>query len=211
VAICVELEACASAAATPKRPRIAALESRWKALDLRDEALSRRYRDAQTALREADARRARNARRARFDAWLERYRLCREAERDASAANLQERWAKTAESVAGELLSARWHAAVRQNAQSIGDADDPVDAARNLLVQLETLAGIETPAEDRRRRRDQQLAQLSAHLRGENRASPAQRLEQLLESFSVVRLPDDESALEARLEHALQAALDSLP
>ncbi|MGA8278510.1 MAG: DUF349 domain-containing protein [Rhodanobacteraceae bacterium] len=209
--ICVALEACASGSESSQRSQIAMLESRWKTLDVRDEALGRRYRDAQAALREARAQRARNVRRASFDNWMERYRLCREAERDASTADLHARWERIADSVAGEVLSARFEAAFTQDQRSGDTADDDIDVARDLLVQLETLAGIDTPVEDRQRRRDQQLARLSAHLRGDDRASPAQRLGQLLEAFSVVRLPDDAATLHARLERALRAALDSLP
>ncbi len=209
-AICAELESCAAAVEAPQRAQIAALETRWKALDLRDETLARRHREAQSALRDASARRARLARRERFVAWSQRYHLCRMAESGASEAeSLRTRWAQTADSVAAALLTTRFDAALGEGPRPPQSTAD--ETARDLLVQLETLAGIESPSEDRERRRARQLVRLSAHLRGEDQRGPAQQLEELLDAWSDLRLSDDASELEQRLDRALDKALDTLP
>ncbi|HET6545315.1 MAG TPA: hypothetical protein VFG55_01060 [Rhodanobacteraceae bacterium] len=209
VAVCLGLEALASAPVSASRAQIAALESRWKALDLRDAAFTRRFGNAQAALREAAAQQARLARRARFDAWLVRYRLCREAEagsRDPGA--LRERWKGTADSVAASVLGERFESALGGDARSPDDSDP--GSARDLLVRMEAFAGVASPAEDRQRRLDQQVERLSAHLRGDERTEPARQLEQMLEAWSRLRFPSGQPELQERFEQAFEKALEIL-
>ncbi|HEY0179609.1 MAG TPA: DUF349 domain-containing protein, partial [Dokdonella sp.] len=200
-ALCAELEALADAGDRGARQR---LESAWAALHVNDPSLRQRFDDALARLREADARRVRAARFARFDGWLARYRLCRAAESAREAPDaLRERWAAAAPTDIAETALAARFAAAPGDTPSGGET-----AHRDVLIGLEMLAGLESPPDDRERRRALQVERLSARLRGGAGASPAQEAAALLERWTVLAAAPE---FDERFERAFAAALATLP
>lgn len=200
-------EAEAAVAQAPHASVRHELERRWRALERPERALERRFQDAVEALRGREAQAARATRLSRFSVALERYALLREAERgvrvladdDTSLTDgLAEPFAR--------ILSERRAGA------AVADADaDSIEAARDLLVELEFAAGIPSPADDRQRRMDFQVRRLSARMRGTTVvADPHAQFDALLERWFRLppRLPE---ALERRFTGAVEAALAALP
>jgi hypothetical protein len=212
-ALCGEIEQLAQAESPPPRAAIARIASEWDSLGARDVALQRRFRAAQSALREAELRRERANRRTPYEAWLARYRICRDAERsDGDAEALRAAWETTARSdIASASLDSRFGIALDRasRSQPAATADDDA-SARDVLVRFEILGGIESPAEDQERRRVLQIERLSARMRGTAVATTVQQeLNELLERWT--GLATDSADLDARLERALAAALETLP
>lgn len=206
-ALCAELESLA-AAEQADRAAQARIEQAWQALGLRDEDLQRRFRAAQDALREAAERRTRAARRAGFDAWLATYTLCRAAERGERDADgvRSDLAAIAATPVAAAALSARLERALAGPATT-DSADADTAALRDCLVELEALAGVDSPDEDRQRRLDLQVGRLSARLRGDrDEGGPEAALAALLERWSALE-PAANPVLDARLERAVRHVL----
>lgn len=210
-AVCTELEALASADVAPDRGAIARLEDTWRALGVRDGALRRRHDAAHDALREAHARRDRAKRRVAFDTWLAHYTIVRDLERgrlDAGeAATLRE--ALPALAIANTSMQARMDASVAGSPAPTLDAD----AAVVDLIELEQLAGVDSPAELRQRRLDLQVAKLSARLRGDTAGSTSETLGTLLARWTTHAPAATEASAEpddARLRAALARVLDTL-
>lgn len=202
--LCAEIEALAQSP-SPDRAAAARLESAWSALGARDEALRQRFAAAQGRLREADARRRRALRQARFEGWLLRDAICRAAEagRETGEA-LRERWTSApATDIGADALAARFDGAL---ASPPAAADD--DAARDVLIELDLLAGLDSPPGERERRRELQLERLSARMRGGTAAAPYDDLAELLARRSAIVLGDDAGARFERGVRALLATLD---
>jgi len=206
-AVCAEFEAQAATPDRPDRAAVTRLEAAWDALRVRDDALSNRFRAAQAQLRENEARRQRHLRQARFDAWLTRYALCRAAETAAEPVDaLRERWGLAPSTdIATEVLARRFEAGLAGN--TIASGDD--EATRDVLIELDFLAGAEAPEQERERRRQLQLERLSARMRGGAALAPYDELANLLVRWSelgaVAAGADDE-----RLERAVRSALATL-
>ncbi|MFC4821844.1 DUF349 domain-containing protein [Dokdonella ginsengisoli] len=205
-ALCAELETLAADAANADRTAASRIEKAWGALDRVDDGLRKRFDAARAALRTAAEQRERGVRQARFAHWLARYRLCREAEQGGGAADsLRERWNATeATDVAGAALNERFD---RAASSDIAVADE--DTARTAVIELEMLAGVDSPEEDRERRRILQVERLSARMRGGAAASPQQELVALLARWTGLGAAD--TAFDRRLERALAATLETLP
>ncbi|HEY6939838.1 DUF349 domain-containing protein [Dokdonella sp.] len=208
--ICVELEALAAAGAPPDRGAIGRLQAAWDALRPRDEALAQRHAQARERLRELAQREDRARRHARFRAWLDNYRACRALETATiSADTARDRWQPVPPAdVAAQALQARFDAA-QSGAPPRGDADLD-EQLRDTLVELELLAGLESPAHDLERRRAVQIGRLSARMGGGPTIGPAEELARLLQRWSDGGAPGDAS-LDARFERAVVAAVDLLP
>ena len=206
--VCDEFDALLASNEPPERGALARLRAAWDGLDVRDETLRRRYADLQQRLRERDAVVERARRLARFHIWQQQHRLCRSAEAGGgSADDLRAQWpASSADDIAADTLHARFGAALDGAPSS--PADD--DALHDVLVELELVGGVASPAEDHERRRTCQLARLSARMSGAAAAAPADELATLLQRWSGLGSPAD-TALDARLEQALAAALEHLP
>ncbi len=204
--LCSELEALAAAEAEPERGALVRIEAAWHALRVDDTALRTRHATAQEQLRERARQRDRTRRQQRYADWQARYRLCRAAEAGpAQAAALRERWqAPGAGDIAAAVLSQRFERAL---AGTPADAPDE-DALRDVLVELEALAGIDSPDEDRERRRLRQVERLAARMSGRAAATPAHEIADLLTRWSA--LPAADAALDARLDQALHGALATL-
>ena len=198
----------AEALATRRRE----LELRWREAASSDRGLDQRWRKALDALAARAAGREREKRLARYSLALEKYALLRELERGAVAGDsLTAQWDSHAALIAAfaQPLSRRWD---RARAGTIDQADeDTVEAARDALVRMEFTTGIASPAEDRQRRMDFQVARLSARMRGAAQTinADSELVEMLSTWFALSgRLPEE---LEQRFQDAARAALNALP
>ena len=207
-ALCAELEALANGDHAPPRAEVAKLEGEFDALRVRDEGVLRRFRAAQSSLRDAGMRRERSSRRGPYEAWLARYALCRAAERaEQSADDLKAAW-ETAPRVdiGSGALDARFASAL-EGEPSANDSDVPEH--REVLIRLEIFAGLDSPEDDRDRRRELQVERLSARMRGGAATTPHQELAELLSRWTT--LAPASAELDARLRRDLAAAIETLP
>jgi hypothetical protein len=85
------------------------------------------------------------------------------------------------------------------------------EALRDCVLEIEQLAGIEAPAEDRQRRMDMQVEKLAARMRGVQAPAPGNALRALIATWSELgAVGEHDTALESRFERALQATLETL-
>lgn len=187
------------------KSRLRDLDGRWQAAGVEERGIVQRQREARDAIavRLKDA--ARQQRLSRYTTAMQKYTLLRSIENGAPADNV--RWAETGVCTAefeGPLES-RYALAVVP--QTVGDETD--DDARDNLVRLEFLAGIESPSEDRQLRMNHQVRRLSSRMREGLAASPEQELASLLAEW-FGRAPQAQ-ALELRFAHAASVAIDALP
>ena len=206
------LEALRSAPVEEVRTRRRELTARWTDLDCRDRSLLARWQQAAEALDAAEAAHARQQRDAVFTAALARLRWCERVEAQGGLADGAVGWDEGA-AVPGELgavLQARRERVLAGAAVAPAAAED---AARQLLVQLEFLAGSATPTEDRQRRMDWQVARLSQRLGQGSAPAPREELREVLQAWIGLGAFDfpAAAALRERFERAFQAALERLP
>jgi hypothetical protein len=208
--ICAELENLASASEPPERGAAGRLQAAWDALRPRDEDLLRRFGEAQSRLREQAQRQDRERRNARFRHWLEHYRVCRAAElaSDSPEQSLRRWTAATADAPAAARLADRF-ARTTGGAEGTLPGDETSADMHAVLVELEMLAGVESPAADMDLRRSLQIERLSTRMRGTQSASVPEQLDALLARWS--ELGATTADADARFEHALLAAIESLP
>jgi hypothetical protein len=182
------------------RARARELETQWQAVACEDRDLLRRQREARDALAQRARDTARRQRLARYTDAMRKYALTRASGDE----KLAENWSAIPDTGRFESsLLARREASGEPGAQ--GD-----DAARDLLVQLEFAAGIESPNDDRQRRMNHQVKRLSSRLRGAAATpAPEPELESLLLGWFALARQDD--ALEQRFARAATAAIDALP
>jgi DNA repair protein SbcC/Rad50 len=205
--LCAELEELAKADTAAPRAAVTKVEGEFEALRVRDEALLRRFRAAQASLRGAGMRRERSNRLGPFEAWLARYALCRAAEgAEQSGEDLQAAWqAAPRGDIAASALDERFEAAVRGEVANEPDETEH----REVLIRLEIFAGLESPDDDRDRRRELQVERLSARMRGGAATTPHQELTDLLARWTA--LAPASAELDARLRRDLTAAIETLP
>ena len=206
--LCVQLETIASSATSPDRTEVQRIESEWRALGTPDNALRQRFLAAQTSLDGLKARAEKNKRRARFDVWISHHDLLRKLEScEIDAATFE-----AAREVLPALTIASDEFQDRRNAFSDGSMrNDDFDAARDCVLEMEQLAGVEPPESDRQRRMDLQMEKLSARMQGIQAPAPAAALEMLLTSWiEIGPIGTGERGLEARFKRAVVSALDSL-
>ncbi|SFN59528.1 DUF349 domain-containing protein [Dokdonella immobilis] len=207
--LCAELEALAIGDAQPERAAVQRIESAWRELSPADAALRQRFQSAQSRLAELGRRIEKQRHRAQFDIWLSHYELCRQLERSELAADGY----RAAEAglppltLGGDALRARIGDALEGQELEPGDPD----LLRDCVLEIEQLAGLEPPAEDRQRRMDLQLEKLSARMRGVNAPAPDTALQNLLaEWLQLGPVGVEDAPLETRFKRALHAALDTL-
>ena len=110
-------------------------------------------------------------------------------------------------SLAGDELHARVEHALGGHEPESGDRD----LLRDCVLEMEQLAGLEPPTEDRQRRMDLQLEKLSARMRGVHAPAPDVALQNLLgEWVQLGPVASEVAPLETRFKRALNAALDTL-
>ena len=185
------------------KARVRELDASWHAFDSADRALAQRQRRAHEAIdaRLQDA--ARRLRLSRYTHALQKYTLLRRAENGDPSATQD--WAALPQSAPqfDAALEARRAAAAPTSA--VAEAEQ----ARELLVQLEFLAGAETPPEDKQLRMNHQVRRLSSRLRDGAAATAQGELDALFAQWFA--LPAQPDALEQRFARAAAAALDTLP
>ena len=205
--LCEELEQLATADEAPERGSVQRIVDAFSSMMDVDAGLRTRFRHAQDALRLAAQARQQAARREHYDTWLAQWKLCRAVERcelEVDTARDQ-MTALPACDFDTDLIAERFHAAI---SGIIGQAADESEF-RDAVILFEQFAGIETPQADRQRRLDLQVGQLSARLRGDDRAEPSERLATLMrEWLQLGALPGRPDALDQRFERAYLAALD---
>ncbi len=203
--LCAELEALATAETPPERTEQQRIDAAWNALSVADPALRERFSAAQLKLREAVERHSQQAQLSEYTTWEQHYALCRRIERGelSGDAASQAIAALPPLGIAGADMRARMDAALNGLPRDTASAD----ALHDCLLQLEALAGIESPDEDRQRRMDLQVSRLSARMRGEHSANDDPTLRELL--LNLTRLPapsSEQSQFDTRLGQAIQAA-----
>ncbi len=202
IGIVEALETTAGSDAEPDvlRNALREAEAQWQAGA--DRGLEQRFREARDAISRVLKDASRRKRLRRFMVALKKYRLLRSVELDrVSRESVAAEWAEIGVSHADfdKPLQTRLDT-------SRGDASD-ADAASDVLVRLEMLAGVDSPASDRQRRMDLQVRRLSSHLRGGSNQDAEGELTKLMsEWFASAAVADDE-----RFERAVQAVIDQLP
>jgi len=200
------LLADATVSAEDVRARRRELESRWRESANTDRGLDRRFHQAVDGLAARAEKQVRAGRLARYTHALEVYDRLRRRESGAAADDAYDSTGVLAAEFSG--LAARWSAAA-SIVTPVSDADT-LDAARDLLVRLEFLGGVASPADDSPRRMNYQVSRLSARLRGNETQSPARELDSLMASWFALPggLPDE---LNQRFARAARAVLATLP
>ena len=183
------------------RRRLRELDARWNSASIEDRALLKRQRELRDriALHLKDAERGKRL--GRFSAALQKYAALRAQETGGPAAAL------SALPSAAEFDAALAGRCARAQAGATADADD--DAVRAILVRLEFIAGIDSPAEDRQLRMNHQVQRLSSRMRDGASANPERELSDLLQGW-FAQTPQA-PALEERFTIAANAAIDTLP
>lgn len=181
------------------------LDQRWQAHASSERTLLQRQRRAHETIELRIKDGARRQRLAQYTQAMRKYALLRRIE--TGVADSSGEWD------ALDAGAAQFDAALAQRHQYAtggGVASEESEAARELLVQLEFLAGVESAQEDRQRRMNHQVHRLSSRMRGgAASASPQAELTELLAQwFAQSAQPD---ALEQRFERAATAAIDALP
>ncbi|HEX6832971.1 MAG TPA: DUF349 domain-containing protein [Rudaea sp.] len=187
----------ASDSAQDVRASLREIDARWQSLQCDDRALEQRYRRARESISAQLKDAARRQRLARYTSALARYAAVRAAENDSGASG-----------DATEALIAPFESAfaARSDASS---SDSDGERARDVLVRLEFLAGIESPASERQRRMDFQVKRLSERMRRGEQVDVETELTALMAQwFALLRVPVE---LDVRFEKAVKVALDSLP
>jgi len=205
--LCSELETLAGSEDKVERGAVARIESAWDGLRVRDDALSKRFQSAQAQLRDAETRRQRLLRQVRFEAWLARYTICRSSETlGAPVEHLRERWdAAPSTDIAAEALARRFESAINSSPVAEADTND----LRDVLIELDFLAGAEPPEDERERRRQLQLERLSNRMRGHAAVAPYDELANLLVRWTELgRVPSDD--YDSRLARAVERTLAAL-
>jgi DNA repair protein SbcC/Rad50 len=190
------------------------LEQRWSALDVRDRELQRRWQQQLDAIEAGRAQAQRRRRNATLDDALARLALCEAVElgqRDPASAGNDWTDVGTEASPLLAALQQRFDAA-KAGARSDAGADEADDARRDLLVTLEFLAAIETPAEDKARRMDLQVARLSQRMSGGAARSARDEFASLLQRWIALgALPTTTVvAWQSRFRRAAEAVLAQL-
>jgi len=185
------------------RKQLRELDARWAATATDDRALSKRQRELhdQITLQLKDAERRKRL--ARFSAALGKYVFLRAIEAGTGSAA---EWVQLP--TAGEF-DAALQTRHDRTADTNNAATEDDEAARELLVHLEFLAGIDSPEEDRPLRMNLQVQRLSSRMRDRTATTPERELSNLLNAWFAQ--PQQMPALEERFTAAAQAIIDSLP
>jgi hypothetical protein len=186
------------------------LESRWHECAATDRSLDQRFRQLASAIADRARQQVRNQHQAHYTTALEKSALLQKLEGGALATDdVESQW--KAMGVASEFDAAldRRFEQARGGLLETADAD-ALAAARDILVQLEFVAGVASPADDRERRMNYQVSRLSARMRGGSSANPDRELTELFVRWFALPggLPQD---LEQRFALAARAALSTLP
>lgn len=188
------------------RQALRKLDEQWQALAIDDRQLDLRLRNARELISARTKNAARQKRLAPYTSAMRKYAFVRSIENGVSV-NM-DAWAQQAPSGPkfDEALAQR-HA--RASSRATTDSPESESDARELLVRLEFLTGIESPAEDQQLRMQLQVQRLSSRMRNGSASSPEQELDTLLAAWFAQ--PAQTKTLEARFEAAATVAIEALP
>jgi exonuclease SbcC len=204
VSLIEEVEALASSDANADALRAAQRDIvlRWDNLGVDDRSLEQRYRQARENITRAIGDAARKRRLSRFAIALHNYDLLRQSSED----RISDLWQQTGQAptdLEKSLQSRRERSSELASSQS-------TDAVADILVRLEFMAGVESPAADKQRRLDHQVKRLSSRLRGNDAGDSETELAALMcEWFALESEPTPEH--DRRFRVAVGSALDNLP
>lgn len=204
------------------RTRQREIDKQWHELTNVDRHLQARYQAALEAAQIADEQQQRARRQNRYINANVRYTLIRNLENDKlTAAAAQSAW-DGLPLIAREfsaVLSVRFEYALHRSEQ--GDVEENAaediaqrtERARDLLIQIEFLANLESPPEDKQRRMDYQISRLSARLRdGSTESIEVEFSAWLIQWYALGVLPCDQDIdLHIRYTRALQTLLAQIP
>ena len=185
------------------RAKLRELDASWQSLDNGDRALAQRQQRAHESIALHLKGAARRQRLARYAHALRKYSLLRSAE-SGEPLSLDDWQAVPASTPQFDTPLAARHAGIATPVEHTES-----EGARELLVQLEFLAGIETPSEDKQLRMNLQVRRLSSRMRDGATLSAEAELGALLAAW-FAQAPQPEG-LEQRFASAAAAAVDALP
>lgn len=201
VEIVEQIEALAANAVDPESARstLRDLDARWQTAGTDERALEQRYRRARDNITDQLKDSARRRRLSRYTNALQKYAALRAASSaDIGSIDLDGLVPEFQKSLAARRD--------RLIAESPATNDD--DRARDLLVRLEFLAGVESLAEDRQRRMDFQVKRLSDRMRRGDNVDVESELTTVMSAWFLL---DPSTDLDTRFAAAVQAALSTLP
>ena len=203
-ALCDALQALADSGVDDPA-ETARINREWRALAVRDDGLARRFSAAQAKIKERAASRRREQDNARFTAWQQRYALLRQWE-SGGAPDLETWQALPGGTIGTQLLEQRL--ADLQAGAAAGVQDGA--AFRDIVLQLEQLADIESPEEDSARRMELRVQQLAGQMTGDQAPPLRDQLATLLEDWLALGpLPGPLVDYDKRLARALDTLLAS--
>jgi len=212
VTVVEELETLSTsdASAEALRTALRAIDARWQSFSISERSLEQRYRQARDAVTRSVADGARKKRLHRFTFALQKNKILCEAESGSlSAEALAMQWQEMPPASAEfeHTLQTRFDRVLGADAERAADADE---TAADILVRLEFLGGVDSPASERQRRMDHQVQRLSARMRGGNTINAESELAELLTAWFALNGPFSGDTDE-RFDAAVRACLDNLP
>lgn len=202
-----ELEALRDDDTHETKAQLRDIDTRWHALGSSDRALEQRYRKAHDALESRLRGAARCKRLAGYTDALAKYTVLRAVETGAQTAEaVAASWHEhPAPAEFGAVLDARL---ARMSMAPFAEGQDE-NPARDLLVEFEFFAGLETPAEDRQRRMNFQVQRLASRMRDRGAATPESELARLMRAW--LMQPPQAVELEDRFARSARAGIETLP
>ncbi len=195
-----------TSAAEETRQSLRKLDEQWQSLAIDDRQLDQRLRGA----RESISLRLKNAARqkhlAPYTLAMRKYAFVRSIENGTSV-DVDAWTQQTPSSPKFDEALAQRHISACDHATTDSPASD--NAARELLVRLEFLAGIESPAEDHQLRMQHQVQRLSSRMRNGAAQSPERELDTLMTAWFTQSAQT--KSLESRFEAAATVAIQALP
>lgn len=181
------------------------LQTRWQAGAHSDRSMQQRHTRVVETIEGSLRAAERSQRLSRFDRALHQYESLRGKELGGTGGN-----AALADTSAegGAQDSMRVALDRRLSAPTVATPTTE-GAARDLLVELEFIAGVATPEEDRARRMNFQVQRLASRMRDRGALPPEAAIADVLTRWFAQTPQDD--ALERRFLHAARAAVGSLP
>lgn len=201
VALCDALQALADSG-TDDPAEFARIQREWRALAVRDDDLRERFANAGKQLQEQVAARKRDQANVRFRIWQQRYALLREWE-SGTAPDL-DAWHELPPCTIAAPSFARRLADLQA-----GTATPPQDEAfRDILLELENEADLESPPADTARRMELRVQQLAQQMSGDQAPPVLERLAaHLVRWLDLGPLPENLAEHDARLASAIDAIL----
>lgn len=205
--------------ATPILRRLKEIESQWQTLSVEDRDLKNQFRSVRETVIQACEKYQREERLSRYKAALTKYQLLREVEYGQISfekAAVQWRELIASSSSLEEPIKARFDALESTSANTHNTIDDQrniIESARQLLIELEILAQIESPATERQLRMDHQVARLTDRLRDKQNNPIEEDFTNVLRAwFLLPAISTDISKIfNVRFDNACSAIMKSLP